>query len=390
MKKYVSIFLALLLAISFSVPAFADDVTYNTNTQGNVMLLDGDFGQKNLNDADVTYSELEIQISNELYCTMEFILRVKNNTYPIAVAGMLEEYDSDANTTILHGCLRGDAFIDNTLYHVTIGLTKETGKNNINAGVVLMPAGDEWSDDVIILSMGDYVVTPTDYSLFAGDDMVASISSQTQEVIDNAVDVDARIKNAEAQSVGVRVSFDTNTIFSYLYEHFGYSSQGGGVTFSISEVTVGVRHFSNLALLGGLYSTDAMTNIDLHYNRNDQDEIFWAIIFDALGYFSNIETATLNALINSCGSKPSDIVTNFGDNQWVTFRGNDIYDNMLTLGVACTFGVGPTPPMSSGTATITGYGNATFHVRQNIPLSGAVSFYIDTSEETDDVTVTFG
>lgn len=46
--------------------------------------------------------------------------------------------------------------------------------------------------------------------------------------------------------------------------------------------------------------------------------------------------------------------------------------------------------MTPGSATVTGYGNATFYITQNVPFSGTTSFYLDAEEATSEVTVEVG
>lgn len=64
--KYASIFLAMLLVISITVPVFADNVTYDSPAQGNIVLLDGTFAQVNPNNVEIAYSGLVVQTSDRL------------------------------------------------------------------------------------------------------------------------------------------------------------------------------------------------------------------------------------------------------------------------------------------------------------------------------------
>ena len=91
MKKYASIFLAMLLVISITVPVFADNVTYDSPAQGNIVLLDGTFAQVNPNNVEIAYSGLVVQTSDNLNCTMQFVLHIGENNYPIEAVGVLEE-----------------------------------------------------------------------------------------------------------------------------------------------------------------------------------------------------------------------------------------------------------------------------------------------------------
>ena len=92
MKKYAAIFIAMLLVISITVPAFAENITYDTPVQGSIAILDGTFAQMNPNNGEATYSGLVVQMSDDLKCTMQFILHAGSNNYPIEAAGVLEEY----------------------------------------------------------------------------------------------------------------------------------------------------------------------------------------------------------------------------------------------------------------------------------------------------------
>lgn len=393
MKKYAAIFIAMLLVVNITVPAFADSVTYDTPVQGSIAILDGTFAQMNPNNGEATYSGLAVQTSDDLNCTMQFVLHAGSNNYPIEAAGVLEEYISDADTTILHGCLRGSAFIGNTSYNVTVGLTKEEGNSSINAGVVLMPVGEGWSDNVIIFGMGDYVVSPIVSSLIAGDNVsniYTPANVQAQQGISNALSVSARVLDDIERAVSVRVSLNSAVIQNYIYEHFSYSGSGGGVTYSLSEIQVGARESSPILNLAGPHFPEGYDVDQTDVDVDEFSNLIWAIICDALARF--LPTSTLTLLISQLSGRASgpDEVVSYANNNWITLRGNSIFDQIWNYGLACTFATSATASMTPGSATVTGYGNATFYVTQNVPLSGPTTFYLDAEEATAEVTVEVG
>ena len=397
--KYASIFLAMLLVISITVPVFADNVTYDSPAQGNIVLLDGTFAQVNPNNVEIAYSGLVVQTSDNLNCTMQFVLHIGENNYPIEAVGVLEEYISDADTTILHGCLRGSAFVGNTSYNVTVGLTKEEGNSSINAGVVLMPVGEGWSDNVIIFGMGDYVVSPSVSSLIAGDDVsniYTPANVQAQQGISNALSVSASVSDDIERAVIVHVSLNSTTIQNYIYGHFGYYDSGSdsgavaGVTYSLSEIQVGARESSPILNLVGPHFPDHYGVDETHVDKDDFLNLIWAIICDALSTYIPMDTLeTLISQLSGRASGPDEVVS-YANNNWVTLRGNSIYDDIWSYGLACTFATGATASMTPGSATVTGYGNATFYITQNVPFSGTTSFYLDAEEATSEVTVEVG
>ena len=394
MKKCVSIFIAMLLSISIAAPAFASGLAYDASAQGSVMLIDGAFAQADSGDSEIAYSGLTVQTADDMNYTMEFILQVGENNYPIEVSGVLKEYTMGHSANILHGCLRGSAIIDDISYNVTVGLTKEVGNSSINAGVVLMPCGDTWSDDVIIFGMGDYVVSPTLSSLIAGDEATnisAPINIQTQQEISNALDVSAQVLSDTERSVSVHVNLNTSQIQGYIFEHFSYTGAGGGVTYSLSEIQVGAREWSEILNLDGPHFPVGSDLIETDVNPTDFKNIIWAIVCDALCRY-DIPTSTMTSLISLLSERKSNPyeVIQYADNNWITLSGSGIYSQIWDCGLACTFATGPTSSMTPGVATVTGYGNATFRIVQNIPLSGAISFYLDAAEATDNVAVRVG
>ena len=393
MKKYFSIFLAMIFVISAATPALADEAACATAEQGNVMLIDGAFVQDNSSNDAITYSGLTVQTSDDLNCTMEFVLQVDDNSYSIGVSGELEEYTLSSETVIHHGCLRGSTSIDDVSYNVTVGLTEEVESGSINAGVVLMPVGDGWSNNVIIFSMGDYVVSPALTSIIAGNDVTnisVPIHTQTQQEISNALGVSVRVLGSEERSVSVRTYLNTNQSQHYIYEHFSYTGSGGGVSYSLSEIQVGARESSTILNLEGPHFPTGSDVSKTDVDPNDFLNIVWAVICDAISRY--LPASTLTALISELSGRSSapNEVGQYANNNWITLRGSGIYDQIWDCGLACTFATGPTASMSTGMALVTGYGNATFRVVQNVPLSGAVSFYLDATEVTGSVTVRVG
>lgn len=138
MKKYFSIFLAMIFVISAATPALADEAACATAEQGNVMLIDRAFVQDNSSNDAITYSGLTVQTSDDLNCTMEFVLQVDDNSYSIGVSGELEEYTLSSETVIHHGCLRGSGIYDQ-IWDCGLACTFATGPTaSMSTGMALV------------------------------------------------------------------------------------------------------------------------------------------------------------------------------------------------------------------------------------------------------------
>lgn len=249
------------------------------------------------------------------------------------------------------------------------------------------------------MELGDYVVSPSVSSLIAGDDVsniYTPANVQAQQEISNALSVSASVSDDIERAVIVHVSLNSTTIQNYIYGHFGYYDSGSdsgavaGVTYSLSEIQVGARESSPILSLVGPHFPDHYGVDETHVDKDDFLNLIWAIICDALSTYIPMDTLeTLISQLSGRASGPDEVVS-YANNNWVTLRGNSIYDDIWSYGLACTFATGATASMTPGSATVTGYGNATFYITQNVPFSGTTSFYLDAEEATSEVTVEVG
>lgn len=347
----------------------------------------------------ITYSNLRVNIENgrDSNCRMTFTLHVGPDSYEINVAGQLEERVLSESNSIFHGCLRGTVEIKGTKYNVTAGLTKAARVENVSAGIVLMPVGSGWSNDIISFAIGDYVVPENVSAILLGDNAYnTNAAAFNASALDNrgvvyGVSIEAQITDYIAQSIGAHVTPNMDIVSAYVNEHFAYTDQGGGAWFSLDSLQVGVRESSNMFNLVGIYTND----IESDDTYDDFRSLIWAVVFDMLVLFEamdpdvdlNIPLNTL-AWFTSQTSNPVDQA--YADNYSITLTGSELFDGIGELGVACAFATSGNTMGASGGGTATAYGNASFLVVQNIPLSGAISFYIDAYEATCPVYVMVG
>ena len=395
MRKGISLVLTITLLMCSLLPCTAFAVEATSEKPVYFATEDCAMTQFGVANSAVTYSDFDIQefsgIDGKNY-RMKFSLNVGKSTYDVVVTGLLDEYDIDTDCRILHGCLRGDVKINETWYAITVGLTKEIDNDSVNAGVVMMPYGDTWSDDVIVFSMGDYVMPREVQALLLGDrfytvedvvepeqNSVASIDSTLGDVLS----IEAGIADSIAQSIRVHVTPDIDAVRDYVNEHYSYTGTGGGVGFSLYSLQAGVRESSSYFTMAGVF-TDHVEN-DTDYE--DFKSFIWAVICDALSYYG-VPTSTLSALLEYRTSDPVD--TDSPNNCSITLSGSKLYDDVETYGVAGEFATAPNTSLTPGSGYATAYGNATFRIVQNIPFSGPTSFYMDANEVTESVRVTVG
>lgn len=394
MRRWLSILLSMTLLVCTVLPgsAFAAD----TEVEKQVKSIDAARVSAQLGaDIDViTYSNLSVDMKTERdsNCRMTFTLHVGPDAYKIVVAGILDEYELSRTNRIFHGCLRGEVEIKGTVYKVTAGLTKEADSDNMNAGIVLMPVGNGWSDDIITFAIGDYVMPENVKRALMGDNVYSIATEKTDNAvvnnrdIDNALSVEGTITRGSAQAIAVHATPNTNTVRAYVNAHFSYTGQGAGASFSLDSLQAGVRHNSSLFNLVGIYEG----GVDLNGEHNGFRNVVWAVIYDVLSYF-DVPTETLSELIDWFANQNTDPVDNrYANNYSVTLSGNRLFDGIEEVGLACEFATGGNISGDTGIDTATTYGNASFDVVQNIPLSGPMFFYLDAVEETDVVYVTVG
>ena len=396
MKKAVSLLLTFAFAIGLAAPVLAVDNTNNLLEKTSVTLVDSGVFESSATHMDIMYSDLSVQVSEGLNCTMQFRLHCGKELCQITTTGKLEEYASGLGRSILHGCLRGQATIQGTLYNVTVGLTKEASNGSVNAGVVLMPYGDSWSENVIIFSIGDYYLSKSIAESIIGEDFsrISESNIQQQNDISNALEVEAKIRDDISQSIAVCVTFDENTINDYLLEHFSYGGTGGGYGgYSLYSVKVGVKENSSFFGLNDVEDI-SLGESEEHENPHIYDNFInfiWAVVHDTLTLFGKTTSATLDALLGMWEDDPyGPEEGGNSNNKYVTLPSNLIYDDIMDIGFACTFSTYPNTSLTPGQGTATGYGNATFRVMQGGPLGGSAVFYVDAEQAEDDVIVTVG
>mgnify|MGYP004458458829 CR=1 FL=1 len=394
MKRSISILLCLVMAMCLILPC----TSYAAQrTEGAVCFANEVDATRQLGVSTdtITFRNLAVverETDDGINCRMAFTLNVGQSVYEIVATGLLDEYMLENGSRFLHGCLCGNQSIGEKEYAITIGLTKIPGDKRINAGVVLMPNDEPWSDDVVVFSMGDFIVSSEMQALLMGDNYFTT--GNTSEGLNNATEanrsmgnvlrISTKISDEVAQSIRVRITPNMSAIDSYIKEHYGYTSSGGGVNYSLQSITVGVRENSNLFNIAGIYTSAVKKNTATY---GAFKSVVWAVVCDALASFS-LPLNTLAAMFKDRTTKPIDI--NAADECCITLSGKDLYNNIGTYGVAADFGTSPCTSLTSGSSYATGYGNVRFKISQNTPLSGMTTFYIDTGEVTKIVGVKVG
>lgn len=383
MRKVISIIMVLTLIMSISPTCFASEC----DEAKQVLFLseNGLLDAAGCSDDEVTYSIQSLHIRNSRsseFCTLEFSLNVGQNTYEILASGELDDYELSSDRSVLHGCLRGNVEIEDVKYNVTVGLTTEGVSSGINAGVVLMPEGNTWSDDAIVFAIGDYTISSSVASVLQGNHPISFNSpSESEQTGTNTQDsglgavlrINASISDEIAQSIRVKVTPRDDVVSDYVDEHFSYTGSGVGASYCISTFEVGVRTTSSYFAFDGIY----LDGLDL-VDPNDYSNLIWAVIADVLSYYNVVLAGSLQSFLESMSADP--VYNDFPDNCSIRLAGASLYDNIETIGLGCEFATRPNTSLTPGIGVATAYGNATYMVTQNIPLSGGVTYYLDANE----------
>lgn len=388
MKKRISFLLCILMLLSLVMPGTAMAVEANgervVNFVNEVSMLDNQV----VSGSDVTYSNLIVREMGGI-CRLEFTLHIGVDSCDIIAAGPLEDYELDNGSSVKHGCLYGNAVIGDTEYHVTIGLTKAVNSSDVNAGVVLMPSGEGWSNNMITFSVGNYTIPSELETLLADDSEIVEEGSsrirlggnaETEASLGNVLTVTANIVDSSLQNIAGRVYPHMYLVEEYVAENYSYTGSGAGASVSLYSMQLGVRTSSTVFQLDSIYTGNIPSNSGFK-------KIIWAVICDGLSYF-NVSTSALTEILKSWTSNPLD--ADDGTNIKIALSQGELYNNIETCGLAAKFATRPNTALTPGRGTAVVYGNATFRVVQSTPLAGATIYYLTANEATKNVAVMVG
>lgn len=389
-KRFIALFVATIMCISLLPMSAIAEMHTNRFGESQIFVITEKTFRKMFDStsASVNYEYRISPASTPDSKLVEMSIEVvaDTNTH-FAVSGEVECVELSDSISILQGPLYGIIRVDGIIYNVTVGFTKLSNSDAINAGVVISP--DIQDVDQVLFAFGSNVITDEVQSLLEklesnnSSNMMStnigslSTSSSSYTNLGSVTTILNGVSTQNAQKltayyysgakrVGARVQTYTSSIKSY-YSSLNYTSCS--VKPSNIKVTLKRAYSSETSSIIGI---DESHGAFVGSNLN-----LCSRIVSILGDFG-VPTSGFSALLEGLTGTLTKDVSGSQTYSNVKFGINSNTSGLDTTGFAVSFNI--YNPSSRHYAKYYVKSDVQYNVSYNVPLSGSTSFYISANQ----------